>query len=266
MLAAARSTSTAAIRAAAASSCRPTAARCCVPSATVAGRFRQDVAGATVGRDSYCCFAQQQYRNMSSDGLPYHLVVGMPALSPTMEAGVIAEWNVAEGDAFAAGDAVAEIETDKATIAFEAQDDGYVAKILVEAGSGEVIVGTPVMVTVEEEEDIAAFKDFVPEATAEPTPAAEEAAPAPEPTPPAPVVEAAAASPTPPPAPEPVAPPAPAAAPEPAAPAVAAAAGIPTVGPAWGQLARVASPIAKTLSMEQKAYIEKYGSTGQVPL
>ena len=53
---------------------------------------------------------------MSSDDLPYHLVVGMPALSPTMEAGTIAEWNVAEGDAFAAGDSVAEIETDKATI------------------------------------------------------------------------------------------------------------------------------------------------------
>ena len=52
----------------------------------------------------------------SDDDLPYHLVVGMPALSPTMEAGTIAEWNVKEGDAFAAGDSVAEIETDKATI------------------------------------------------------------------------------------------------------------------------------------------------------
>ena len=51
-----------------------------------------------------------------TDDLPYHLVVGMPALSPTMEAGTIAEWNVQEGEAFAAGDSVAEIETDKATI------------------------------------------------------------------------------------------------------------------------------------------------------
>ena len=56
---------------------------------------------------------------MSSADLPYHLVVPMPALSPTMEAGTIAEWNVKEGDAFAAGDSVAEIETDKATMAFE---------------------------------------------------------------------------------------------------------------------------------------------------
>ena len=63
-----------------------------------------------------------QYRHMSSD-LPYHIVVGMPALSPTMESGTIAEWNVKEGDAFAAGDSVAEIETDKATIAFEVSDE-----------------------------------------------------------------------------------------------------------------------------------------------
>ena len=61
---------------------------------------------------------------MSSD-LPYHIVVGMPALSPTMESGTIAEWNVKEGDAFAAGDSVAEIETDKATIAFEVSDEVY---------------------------------------------------------------------------------------------------------------------------------------------
>ena len=59
---------------------------------------------------------QQQIRHLSTDDLPYHLVVGMPALSPTMEAGTIAEWNVKEGEAFAAGDSVAEIETDKATI------------------------------------------------------------------------------------------------------------------------------------------------------
>lgn len=61
----------------------------------------------------------QAHRHMSSADLPYHLVVPMPALSPTMEAGTIAEWNVKEGDAFAAGDSVAEIETDKATMAFE---------------------------------------------------------------------------------------------------------------------------------------------------
>lgn len=85
----------------------------------------------------------------------------MPALSPTMEAGTIASWKVNEGESFGAGDSLAEIETDKATIDFEAQDDGVVAKLLVEAGSGEITVGVPIMVTVEDEADVAAFKDFV---------------------------------------------------------------------------------------------------------
>jgi biotin carboxyl carrier protein len=68
--------------------------------------------------------------------LPYHLVVGLPALSPTMDAGTLAEWYLNEGDSFAAGDAIAKIETDKAAMDFEAQDDGFVAKILVPAGGG----------------------------------------------------------------------------------------------------------------------------------
>ena len=80
-----------------------------------------------------------------------------------MEAGTISSWKVNEGDTFGAGDSLAEIETDKATIDFEAQDDGVVAKILVESGSGEINVGVPIMVTVEEEDDVAAFKDFVVE-------------------------------------------------------------------------------------------------------
>ncbi len=97
----------------------------------------------------------------SFSSLPYHLVVGMPALSPTMEVGTIASWKVKEGESFGAGDSLAEIETDKATIDFEAQDDGVVAKLLVESGSGEINVGVPIMVTVEDEADVAAFGDFV---------------------------------------------------------------------------------------------------------
>ena len=118
---------------------------------------------------------------MSSD-LPYHIVVGMPALSPTMETGTISKWNVSPGDQFAAGDSLAVIETDKATIDFEAQDDGVVAKILVEAGTGgEVTVGAPIMVTVEEVGDVAAFENFsvgsaAPAAAAPTPPAAEPAA------------------------------------------------------------------------------------------
>jgi acetyl/propionyl-CoA carboxylase alpha subunit len=68
--------------------------------------------------------------------LPYHLVVGLPALSPTMDSGALAEWYLQEGDSFAAGEAIAKIETDKAAMDFEAQDDGFVAKILVAAGQG----------------------------------------------------------------------------------------------------------------------------------
>jgi pyruvate dehydrogenase E1 component beta subunit len=66
----------------------------------------------------------------------------MPALSPTMEEGTLAKWMVKEGDTVAAGDILAEIETDKATMEFEAVDEGVVEKILVAAGTDEVKVGT----------------------------------------------------------------------------------------------------------------------------
>ena len=85
----------------------------------------------------------------------------MPALSPTMASGTISKWNVATGDSFSAGDSLAVIETDKATIDFEAQDDGVVAKILVAEGGGELAVGSPIMVTVEDPADVAAFDNFV---------------------------------------------------------------------------------------------------------
>lgn len=99
----------------------------------------------------------------------------MPSLSPTMESGSVSAWNVEEGASFAAGDVICSVETDKATVDFEAQDDGVVAKHLVAAGSGEVPCGTPMLVTVEDEGDAGAFKDFVAESAAEP----EEAAAAP---------------------------------------------------------------------------------------
>merc|ERR1719464_1045266 len=99
----------------------------------------------------------------SGDDLPYHIVMGMPALSPTMESGTIAKWNVAEGDSFAAGDSLAVIETDKATIDFEAQDDGVVGKLLVPEG-GEHDVGVPIVVMLEDEDDVAAFANFTPDA------------------------------------------------------------------------------------------------------
>ena len=59
----------------------------------------------------------------------------MPALSPTMSEGKIVKWNVKEGDLIDVGDTICEVETDKATVAFESNDKGYIAKILNEQGS-----------------------------------------------------------------------------------------------------------------------------------
>lgn len=80
----------------------------------------------------------------------------MPALSPTMEEGTLAKWLVAEGDTIAAGDLMAEIETDKATMEFEAVDEGTLAKILVEEGTDDVKVGTVIAILAEEGEDVEA--------------------------------------------------------------------------------------------------------------
>ena len=68
----------------------------------------------------------------------------MPALSPTMEEGTLAKWLVKEGDAVKSGDLLAEIETDKATMEFEAVDEGTIAKILVPEGTEGVKVGTAI--------------------------------------------------------------------------------------------------------------------------
>jgi pyruvate dehydrogenase E2 component (dihydrolipoamide acetyltransferase) len=79
----------------------------------------------------------------------------MPALSPTMESGTLAKWLVKEGDAVKAGDLLAEIETDKATMEFEAADEGTVAKLVVPEGTDEVKVGQLIAVLVGEDEDVA---------------------------------------------------------------------------------------------------------------
>lgn len=78
-----------------------------------------------------------------------------------MEAGSIASWNLEEGQSFSAGDVLCEVETDKATVSFEAQDDGVIAKILAQAGPTEINCGVPILITVEDETDVAAFKDYV---------------------------------------------------------------------------------------------------------
>ena len=79
----------------------------------------------------------------------------MPALSPTMEEGTLSRWLVKEGDSVSSGDLLAEIETDKATMEFEAIDDGIVTKLLVAAGTDGVKVGTVIAMIQGEDEDAA---------------------------------------------------------------------------------------------------------------
>ncbi|MEA1071848.1 pyruvate dehydrogenase complex dihydrolipoamide acetyltransferase [Sphingomonas sp. LY160] len=157
----------------------------------------------------------------------------MPALSPTMEEGTLAKWLVKEGDTVSSGDILAEIETDKATMEFEAVDEGTISKILVAEGSDGVKVGTPIAILSAEGES----------ADAAPAPAAKQEEPAPKAEAPAP------------------APPAKGGGETPAAPAAAAAA---TPAPAKQSGDRIkASPLARRLAEAQG--IDLAGITGTGP-
>ena len=107
--------------------------------------------------------------------------IKMPALSPTMETGTLATWNVSIGDNVRSGDVIAEIETDKATMEVEAVDEGVVASILIAAGSENVAVGTVIALLAEDGEDaasVAAAKTpaSAPEPQTAPTPEPQTAA------------------------------------------------------------------------------------------
>ncbi len=86
----------------------------------------------------------------------------MPALSPTMEEGKLARWLVKEGDEIAAGDIIAEIETDKATMEIDAIEDGLLAKVLVSEGAEGVKVNTPIAIVLEEGEELDSNAGFAP--------------------------------------------------------------------------------------------------------
>lgn len=119
--------------------------------------------------------------------------ITMPALSPTMEEGTLATWLVKEGDTVSSGDVIAEIETDKATMEVESIDDGTVAKLLVEAGTDEVKVGTLIAILAEEGEDVSAAANTAsgaPTAAPAPEPVTAEAVPAAEALPAQPVATA----------------------------------------------------------------------------
>jgi pyruvate dehydrogenase E2 component (dihydrolipoamide acetyltransferase) len=161
----------------------------------------------------------------------------MPALSPTMEEGTLAKWLVKEGDEVKSGDILAEIETDKATMEFEAVDEGTVAKILVPEGSEGVKVGAPIAILAGEGEDASAAASAAPKAdTAAPAPPKAPAAPKPDETP--------------------KAPPAPAAVETPPAPAAPAA-------PARAEGDRVkASPLARKLAQAQNIDLSSIQGSG----
>ncbi len=113
----------------------------------------------------------------------------MPALSPTMEEGTLAKWLVKEGDTVSSGDLLAEIETDKATMEFEAVDEGIVGKILVAEGTEGVKVNSPIAIILAEGESASDIGATSAPAAAAPAPAAAAAE--------APAAAAAAAAPAP---------------------------------------------------------------------
>ncbi|KAG1867935.1 pyruvate dehydrogenase [Suillus subalutaceus] len=106
----------------------------------------------------------------------------MPAMSPTMTEGGIASWKKAEGEKFTAGDVLLEIETDKATIDVEAQDDGILAKIIAPDGSKNIAVGLPIAIMAEEGDDLSGAAQMASEPSApspSPSPPKEESTPEP---------------------------------------------------------------------------------------
>ncbi|XP_036380130.1 dihydrolipoyllysine-residue acetyltransferase component of pyruvate dehydrogenase complex, mitochondrial-like isoform X2 [Megalops cyprinoides] len=164
---------------------------------------------------------------------PSHMKILLPALSPTMTMGTMQRWEKKVGEKLSEGDLLAEIETDKATIGFEVQEEGYLTKIMVPEGTRDVPLGTPLCIIVEKEADIKAFADYVETGIAEiMTP------------PPAPAPTLVAAPPPPPPA-SPSAP-----APSPAAPP----------GPPKGRV--FASPLAKKLAVEKGIDLSQVKGSG----
>jgi len=103
---------------------------------------------------------QNQVLRVLFSSFPNHQVVGLPALSPTMTTGTISKWLVKKGDTFTPGSLICQVETDKATVDFEAQDEGVIAKLLVPEGKSEIGIGDPIMVVVQNPSDVEAFQDF----------------------------------------------------------------------------------------------------------
>jgi len=102
----------------------------------------------------------RNYADDSAGKYPEHHVINLPALSPTMEMGTIVSWEKKEGDQVSEGDLLCEIETDKATMGFETPEEGYLAKIILPAGSKDIPIGRLLCIITPNEEDVAKFSDY----------------------------------------------------------------------------------------------------------
>ena len=170
--------------------------------------------------------------------------IKMPALSPTMETGTLATWNVAVGDEVRSGDVIAEIETDKATMEVEAVEEGVIASILIAAGSENVAVGTVIARLAEDGEDVAS----VAAAPQQPAPSTNQPDPAPH--------SAHASTPE----------PAPASAPETPTPAATASSIQPaasaSVGSSGGAGRIFASPLARRIAADHNLDLAALSGSG----
>ncbi|KAI9207485.1 2-oxoacid dehydrogenases acyltransferase-domain-containing protein [Polychytrium aggregatum] len=176
-------------------------------------------------------YEAMQLRSYASGSFPSHSIINMPALSPTMTQGNLGKWHKKVGDQINQGDILVEIETDKAQMDFECQEEGYLAQILVPAGEKDLAVNKPIAVLVEDKNDVAAFEKFT-------LADVQGAAPAP-----------AAAAPA-------------ASAPQAAAPAAAAAAA-PASAPAGASEGRIfASPLARNLAAERGIPLQTVSGSG----
>ena len=97
---------------------------------------------------------------MRAFSLPFHTKLEMPNLSPTMEKGNIKSWNKKVGDAIAPGDVLCAIETDKATMDYEMQEEGFIAKLCYPENAKDIELGRCLAIMVDNESDIPAFANW----------------------------------------------------------------------------------------------------------
>jgi len=137
-----------------------------------------------------------RYASSGAD-LPSHELVKLPALSPTMEQGTIVTWEKKVGDQLSEGDLLCEIETDKATMGFETPEEGFLAKILISAGTKDIPIGKPLCIIVQDVGDISKFESYEPSVAESEAPSAPPPATPVAPPPPPPQAAAPTPAPTP---------------------------------------------------------------------